>query len=173
MRSGYLVTLVAVIGLVAHAAAAPSDKQVVVVRREASTPVRGPVERFTGVAHVDSRFTGAKGTRVSSAIVSFEPGARTAWHTHPHGQLLVVVNGCGWVQQEGGAREVIRAGDMIWTPAGVKHWHGAASDSGLSHAAIIENVDAQEVTWMEQVGETEYGSACPSTFNAMRDAILP
>jgi quercetin dioxygenase-like cupin family protein len=151
----------AAIGLVAHAAP-PVGKQVVVVRRDAAPPVRGPAERFTGEAYVDSRFNGAEGTRVTSAIVSFKPGARTAWHTHPHGQLLVVVSGCGWVQQEGGAKEVIRAGDMIWTPAGVKHWHGAAADSGLSHAAIIERVDMSDVTWMEQVSDQEYGGACPS-----------
>lgn len=151
----------AAIGLVAHAAA-PAEKQVVVVRRDAAPPVRGPAERFTGEAHVDSRFNGAEGTRVTSAIVSFKPGARTAWHTHPHGQLLVVVSGCGWVQQQDGTKEVIRAGDMIWTPAGVKHWHGAASDSELSHAAIIERIDMTDVTWMEQVTEQEYGGACPS-----------
>jgi quercetin dioxygenase-like cupin family protein len=145
----------AAIGLVAHAAP-PVGKQVVIVRRDAAPPVRGPADRFTGEAHVDSRFSGAAGTRVTSAIVSFKPGARTAWHSHPHGQLLVVVDGNGWMQQEGGAREAIRAGDMIWTPAGVKHWHGAAADSAMSHAAIIENVDAQEVTWMEQVSDEQY-----------------
>jgi 4-carboxymuconolactone decarboxylase len=159
MGKGWLATCMA-IGLVAHAAI-PVEKQVVVVRRDAAPPVRGPAERFSGEVHVDSRFNGAKGTRVSGAIVSFKPGARTAWHTHPHGQLLVVVSGCGWVQQHGGSKEVIREGDMIWTPAGVKHWHGAAADSPLAHAAIIENVDAQEVTWMEQATEQEYGGACP------------
>jgi 4-carboxymuconolactone decarboxylase len=137
-------------------------KDVVIVRHAGSTAVRGPAERFTGVAHVDSRYNGAAGSRITSAIVSFEAGARTAWHTHPHGQLLVVVSGCGWVQKQGGALEAMRSGDMIWTPPGVKHWHGAAADSSLSHAAVIERVDMTDVTWLEPVSDSQYGGACPT-----------
>ena len=157
----FLVTLSIALGVVVHAAAPPA-REVVIVRRDAGIPARGPAERFTGAAHVDSRFNGAPGSHITSAIVRFEAGARTAWHTHPHGQLLVVVSGCGWVQQHGGALESIRAGDMIWTPAGVKHWHGAAANSPLSHAAIIERIDMTDVTWMERVSDSQYGGACPT-----------
>ncbi|WP_348266157.1 cupin domain-containing protein [Edaphobacter paludis] len=94
--------------------------------------------------------------RVSGAIVTFEPGARTAWHTHPLGQTLIVTFGTGWVQREGGPIEEIRPGDVVWFPAGEKHWHGATATMAMSHIAIAEKLDGKAVEWMEKVTDQQY-----------------
>ena len=147
------------VAVAATVAIAATDTQNLVVVRKSATAEPGAANRFTGKAVVESRFEGARPSHLAAALVSFEPGARTAWHTHPHGQMLVVTAGCGWVQQEGGERQQIRAGDIVWTPPGVKHWHGAGSQGPMSHAAVHERFDQQEVVWMQKVSDEEYGNA--------------
>ena len=105
---------------------------------------------------VASRFQAESPARVGGGIVAFEPGARTAWHTHPLGQPLIVTAGCGWVQQEGGPVQEIRPGDVAWIPPGVKHWHGATPTSEMSHVAIAEAQDGTSTTWMEHVTDEQY-----------------
>ncbi len=117
---------------------------------------KGPPERFTGNVRIDSRFQRGDPARVAGAIVTFEPGARTAWHSHPLGQTLIVTAGVGWVQEWGGVKQEIRPGDVIWTPPGVKHWHGATATSPLTHIAIQEHVNGKVVDWMEQVSDEQY-----------------
>jgi quercetin dioxygenase-like cupin family protein len=106
---------------------------------------------------VDPIIDAAEPARVASASVTFEPGARTAWHTHPLGQTLIVTAGMGWAQRQGGPREEIRPGDVVWFAPGEKHWHGATATTGMTHIAIQEKRDGKAVEWMEQVGEEEYG----------------
>jgi quercetin dioxygenase-like cupin family protein len=117
---------------------------------------RGPADWFTGAVRVDPLFTAPDPARVAGAQVTFEPGARTAWHTHPLGQTLIVTAGCGWVQREGGPVEVIRPGDVVWFAPGEKHWHGAAATTGMSHVAIQERLDGRMVDWLEHVSDDEY-----------------
>ena len=117
---------------------------------------KGPADWFTGTVRIDSPFKGSEPARVSGAIVTFEPGARTAWHTHPLGQTLIVTAGCGRVQREGGPIEEIRPGDIIWLLPGEKHWHGAAPATAMTHIAIAELLDDKAVDWMEKVKDGEY-----------------
>jgi quercetin dioxygenase-like cupin family protein len=116
----------------------------------------GPADWFTGVVRIDSPFQGREPARVTGAIVTFEPGARTAWHTHPLGQTLVVTAGCGWAQREGGPVEEIHPGDVIWFPPGEKHWHGAAPTTAMTHFAIQEQLNGKAVEWLEKVGDEHY-----------------
>lgn len=125
--------------------------------KNGSVPSRkGPAEYFTGTVRLDSPFQADAPARVGGATVTFEPGARTAWHTHPLGQTLIIVQGQGWIQCEGEAIQVMNQGDIIWIPEGVKHWHGATPDNAMSHIAIAESVDGSPVTWMEQVSDAQY-----------------
>ena len=127
------------------------------ITRSGSQPsTKGSPEYFTGSVRIDSRFQGTAPARVGGAIVTFEPGARTAWHTHPLGQTLIVTSGCGWVQVEGGAKEEIRPGDVVWFAPGEKHWHGATATIAMSHIAIAEALDGKSVDWMEQVSDGQY-----------------
>ena len=127
------------------------------IQRAGSQPsAKGPADWFTGNVHIDSPFKGTDASRVTGALVSFEPGARTAWHTHPLGQTLIVFTGCGWVQREGGPVEEIRPGDIVWFPPGERHWHGATPTTGMSHVAIQEALDGKAVDWMEKVSEEQY-----------------
>lgn len=119
----------------------------------------GPAEYFTGKVRVDAPFKGSDGARIGGATVTFDPGARTAWHTHPLGQTLIVTAGAGYVQQEGQVRQSIRTGDTVWIPPKVKHWHGATPDTGMSHIAIAEALDGNVVEWLEQVTDKDYGKA--------------
>jgi quercetin dioxygenase-like cupin family protein len=129
------------------------------ITRNASQPSRkGPAEYFTGSVRIDQPFQGSAPARVGGAFVTFEPGARTAWHTHPLGQTLIVTSGCGWVQVEGNSKEEIRPGDVIWFLAGEKHWHGATATSSMTHIAIAEALDGKTVDWMEQVSDAQYGN---------------
>jgi quercetin dioxygenase-like cupin family protein len=105
---------------------------------------------------IDTRFQGSAPARVGGGIVTFEPGARTAWHTHPLGQTLIVTAGFGWVQRDGGPKEEIRPGDIVWIPAGEKHWHGATANTAMSHIAIAETLDGKSVDWMEKVSDEQY-----------------
>jgi len=128
------------------------------ITRSNSQPSRkGPAEYFTGAVRVDQPFQGSTPARLGGAFVTFEPGARTAWHTHPLGQTLIVTAGCGWVQTEGGPREEIHPGDVVWFPPGVKHWHGATATIGMTHIAIAEALDGKTVDWMEKVSDEQYG----------------
>jgi quercetin dioxygenase-like cupin family protein len=129
------------------------------IKRAGSRPSgKGPAEYFTGQVRIDPLVETEAPSRVAGALVTFEPGARTAWHTHPLGQTLIVTAGCGWVQREGGMREEIRPGDVVWFPPGEKHWHGATSATAMSHIAIQEKQDGSPVTWLEQVSEDQYGA---------------
>ena len=127
-----------------------------ITRAGANASTRGPQEWFTGVVRVDPLFTAAAPGRVAGASVTFEPGARTAWHTHPAGQTLIVPAGLGRAQREGGPVEELRPGDVVWFPAGEKHWHGAAPHVAMTHIAIQEVVDGSAVTWLEHVNDARY-----------------
>ncbi|HUN99787.1 MAG TPA: cupin domain-containing protein [Bradyrhizobium sp.] len=116
----------------------------------------GPADWFTGKVRIDPLFDRPDPARVSGASVTFEPGARTAWHTHPLGQTLIVTAGCGWAQHWGGTVEEIRPGDVIWFPPGEKHWHGAAATTGMTHIAIAEKLGGKVVEWMEKVSDEQY-----------------
>jgi quercetin dioxygenase-like cupin family protein len=127
------------------------------ISRSGSQPSgRGPAEYFTGVVRVDPLFRAPDPARVSAASVTFEPGARTAWHTHPLGQTLIITFGCGWVQLEGGPIEEVRPGDVVWFPPGEKHWHGATPTTAMMHTAIQESLDGKNVEWMEKVSDEQY-----------------
>ena len=116
----------------------------------------GPDDWFTGRVRIDPLFQSPDPARAAGASVTFEPGARTAWHTHPLGQTLIVTSGFGRVQREGGPIEEIRPGDVVWFEPGEKHWHGAAPDNGMSHIAVQEALDGEVVEWMEQVSDHDY-----------------
>jgi len=117
---------------------------------------QGPSEWFTGTVRIDPLFTAADPARAAGATVTFEPGARTAWHTHPLGQTLIVTAGAGRVCRWGGAIEEIRPGDLVWIPPGEKHWHGAAPATAMTHVAIQERLDGKAVEWMEHVSDAQY-----------------
>ena len=134
------------------------SKSMKITRNASQSSRKGPAEYFTGAVRIDQPFQGSQPARVGGAFVTFEPGARTAWHTHPLGQTLIVTSGCGWVQVEGSSKEEIRPGDVIWFPAGEKHWHGATATSPMSHIAIAEALDGKTVDWMEQVSDAQYGT---------------
>lgn len=127
------------------------------IKRNGSTPsARGPTDYFTGTVRIDNPFQGSAPARVGGATVTFEPGARTAWHTHPLGQTLLVFSGVGRVQREGGPIEEIRAGDIVWIEPGEKHWHGASPTTAMTHVAIAEGLDGKVVDWMEHVTDEQY-----------------
>ena len=127
------------------------------IKRNGSQPsTKGPAECFTGNVRVDPLFQPAGPQRVSAGWVTFEPGAHSAWHTHPLGQTLIVTSGCGYVQSWGGPIRVIRPGDVVSCPPGEKHWHGACSTTGMSHIAIQEALDGKAVEWMEKVSDEQY-----------------
>ncbi|CAH2409283.1 (R)-mandelonitrile lyase [Mesorhizobium escarrei] len=118
----------------------------------------GPADYFTGTVRIDPLFQAPEPARVGGASVTFEPGARTAWHTHPLGQTLIVTAGLGWVQREGAPIEEIRPGDVVWIPPGVKHWHGASATTAMTHLAIQESLDGKPVEWLEKVSDEQYRS---------------
>ncbi|HEY9047881.1 MAG TPA: cupin domain-containing protein [Ohtaekwangia sp.] len=117
---------------------------------------KGPEDWFTGTVRIDPLFNPNESRRAAAALVTFEPGARTAWHTHPLGQTLIVVSGVGWVQKEGGPVQEIRPGDVVWFDANEKHWHGASATVAMSHIAIQENFNGKVVDWMEKVTDEQY-----------------
>ena len=127
------------------------------IKRAGSQPfAKGPSDWFTGTVRIDPLFETPDPAHVSGASVTFEPGARTAWHTHPLGQTLVVTAGCGWAQRLGGLVEEIRPGDVVWFPPGEKHWHGATPATAMSHIAIQEKLDGRVVDWLEHVSDEQY-----------------
>ena len=123
---------------------------------------KGPAEYFTGAVRVDPLFEAPDPARARGAGVTFEPGARTAWHTHPLGQTLIVTAGCGRARRWGGPIEEIRPGDVVWFPPGEKHWHGAAPTTAMTHIAIQEALDGQVVDWLEQVSDEQYRGGGPT-----------
>jgi len=127
------------------------------IKRVGSRPSgKGPAEWFTGSVRIDPLMDPGEPARGAGAMVTFEPGARTAWHTHPLGQTLIVTAGCGWAQREGGPVEEIRPGDVVWFAPGEKHWHGATATTGMTHIAIQEKQGGKAVDWMEQVTDEQY-----------------
>ncbi len=129
------------------------------ITRAGSLPSnKGPADWFTGTVRIDPLFTAPAPARAAGATVTFEPGARTAWHTHPLGQTLIVVSGLGRVQREGGPVEEIRPGDVVEIPPGVKHWHGASPRTAMAHIAIQEALDGKVVEWLEHVTDTQYAA---------------
>ncbi|WP_238934518.1 cupin domain-containing protein [Maricaulis parjimensis] len=127
-----------------------------IVRKADQQVIQGPQETFTGEVTITGLFQREAPSRVSGAIVHFEPGARTAWHTHPLGQTLIVTEGVGWTQVEGGPKIEFHEGDIMWCPADRKHWHGATPHDSMTHIAIQESLDGRAVTWMEHVTDEEY-----------------
>ncbi len=135
------------------------------IKRSGSQPSgKGPADWFTGTVRIDPLFQASEPARALGASVTFEPGARTAWHTHPLGQTLIVTAGCGRAQRWGGPIEEIRPGDVVWFPPGEKHWHGAAPTTALTHIAIQEHLNGKPVDWMEKVSDEQYqASGSPGT----------
>ena len=124
------------------------------VGANASKP--GPADWFTGAVRIDSPFGGEESSRINGSTVTFEPGARTAWHTHPLGQTILIQSGLGWVQRDGGPVEEVRPGDIVWFAAGERHWHGASPDVSMTHIAIQEALDGKAVQWLEKVSDEQY-----------------
>jgi quercetin dioxygenase-like cupin family protein len=128
------------------------------IARAGSSPSNpGPADWFSGRVRIDPLFQPTAPARAAGAAVTFEPGARTAWHRHPLGQMLIVTFGRGWAQREGGPIEVIHPGDVVWFEPGEKHWHGATASTAMQHIAIQEALDGKAVEWLEQVSDAEYG----------------
>ncbi len=129
-----------------------------IIRSGTQHSKNGPADYFTGVVRIDPLLEANDPARVLCVSVSFEPGAHTAWHTHPLGQTLIVTAGCGWVQSWGGTKEKINQGDVIWFPPGEKHWHGATDMSSMTHISIVEKLDGNSAEWLEKVDEDQYNS---------------
>jgi quercetin dioxygenase-like cupin family protein len=129
------------------------------IQRNGTQPsAKGAADFFTGSVRIDPLIQTSPPARLGGAIVTFEPGARTAWHVHPLGQMLIVTAGCGLVQSEGGPVAKLRPGDIVWCPPGEKHWHGATSKTAMTHIALIESLDGKAVEWMEHVTDAEYAA---------------
>ena len=143
----------------ASAQAANGENQMEITRKADMKTVEGPAEYFTGRATITGQFQRDDPSRLTGAIVRFEPGARTAWHSHPLGQTLIVTEGIGWTQVEGGPKLEFHAGDILWCPPEHKHWHGATPHAAMEHIAIQEAKDGKNVTWMEKVSDEEYLAA--------------
>jgi quercetin dioxygenase-like cupin family protein len=130
------------------------------IKRNGTQPSsQGPADWFTGTVRIDPLFQAHDPARAAGASVTFEPGARSAWHTHPLGQTLLVTAGRGWVQSKGGPKEEIRPGDVVWSPPGEKHWHGATAAASMTHIGIQEHLDGKVVDWMEKVTDEQYQAA--------------
>ena len=156
---GTLIIRTGLAGERARGGSASAEDTIRVTRNGSRASQRGPAETFTGAARIDPLFDPNDVANAGAAYVTLEPGARTAWHTHPRGQRLVVTAGVGRVQPWQGPLDEIRPGDVVWIPAGVKHWHGAAPTTAMTHIAIQEALDGNVVTWLEQVSDAQYGAA--------------
>jgi quercetin dioxygenase-like cupin family protein len=154
--------LIGVTAILAASMPAPAQanderrREMEITRKQDMKTVDGPAEYFTGKVTVTGQFQRPDPSRVGGAIVHFEPGARTAWHSHPAGQTLIVTEGVGWTQIEGGPKLEFHAGDILWCPAEHKHWHGATPHEAMTHIAIQETADGSPVTWMEKVTDEQY-----------------
>jgi 4-carboxymuconolactone decarboxylase len=154
------VTIVVLLSMLPSGARSqtPSKQGALRIMRSGSQPSRpAPTENFTGSVRVDPLFQASAPAHASGSLVTFEPGARTAWHIHPLGQILIVTGGTGRVQRWGDPIEEIRQGDVVWIPPGQKHWHGAAPTSSMAHIAIVEQLERKTVEWMEKVSDEQYG----------------
>ena len=129
-----------------------------ITRNGSQASAKGPEEWFTGAVRIDPLFQPNEARRGASASVTFEAGARTAWHTHPLGQTLIITSGCGWVQREGASVEEVHPGDVVWFEPNEKHWHGATLTTAMTHIAIQENLNGKVVDWMEKVTDEQYSS---------------
>jgi quercetin dioxygenase-like cupin family protein len=151
------ITLAMAMALTVLKAQADSGTQAMTVLPNGTQPsMVGAPEIFVGHVRVDPLVPARAPSRVTAGYVTFEPGARSSWHTHPLGQTLVVTAGAGWIQQQGREKQVIKPGDVIWTPPGVKHWHGAAATTGMTHMAIQESLEGKNVDWLERVSDAQY-----------------
>jgi quercetin dioxygenase-like cupin family protein len=162
-RRSFLATITALLGSMATRRTyaefrfvTTKDDTMEITRVGSQPSTKGPADWFTGTVRIDPLFQPHTPARAAAASVTFEPGARTAWHTHPFGQTLIVVAGCGWVQQEGGPVEEVRPGDVVWFPPGVKHWHGASPTTAMTHIAIQEGLAGKVVEWLEKVSDDQY-----------------
>lgn len=151
-----------ILSLLGSGAAAQEAARIVVSRAATRPPRVAPSEHFTGTVRVLPLFGTTDTTRASGASVSFEAGARTAWHTHPRGQTLIVTAGTGRVQHWGGPVDEIRPGDVVWIPPGVKHWHGASPASAMTHISVVENLSGRSADWMEKVSDAQFGAPVPA-----------
>ena len=159
VATGSLATLTRAGAATTPASAVPTKEwnETMEIKRAGSRPSgKGPADWFTGAVRIDPLFEAPEPARAAGAAVTFEPGARTAWHTHPLGQTLIVTAGCGWAQLEGGPVEEIRPGDVIWFAPGEKHWHGATATTGMTHIAIQEKLNGSPVDWLEKVSDEQY-----------------
>jgi quercetin dioxygenase-like cupin family protein len=137
--------------------ASPAFAQNIEIRPNASTPsVVGVPDNFTGHAIIDALFPATAQTRATMGEVTFAPGARTVWHTHPIGQLLIITSGKGWVQEDGQPRREVNSGDVVWIAPGIKHWHGATDTNGMRHIAVTYMLDGKNVEWLEPVSDEQY-----------------
>jgi quercetin dioxygenase-like cupin family protein len=128
-----------------------------IIRNGSQPSSKGPSDWFTGTTRIDPLFAAKESARAAASLVTFEPSARTVWHTHPLGQTLIVTSGLGRVQREGGPVQEIRPGDIVWFPPGLRHWHGASPTTAMSHIAIQEHLNGKVVDWMEKVTDEQYG----------------
>ena len=151
-----IAILLCALASVAQAQSPKDEGAIQIVRRGARPALQAPAEHFTGSVRVDPLFQATAPARASGSLVTFEPGARTAWHSHPLGQILIVTTGTGRVQRWGDPVEEIHQGDVVWIPPGQKHWHGAAPNSSMAHIGIVEQLDGKAVDWMEKVSDTQY-----------------
>ncbi len=156
IKTSSLAAIMLCTAMSAHSADIPKEQAMAISRNGEQASIMGAPANFVGNARIDPLFAARAPSTVSAGAVTFQPGARSAWHTHPKGQTLIVTAGTGWVQQVGGEKTVIMPGDVIWTPPGVKHWHGATATTGMTHMAIQEAVDGKNVEWMEPVTEAQY-----------------
>jgi quercetin dioxygenase-like cupin family protein len=130
--------------------------EIEIKRNGSQSSAKGSADWFTGSVRLDPLFQPQQPARVAGVSVTFEPGARTAWHTHPLGQILIVTDGLGWTQRDGGPVEEIRPGDVVWFAPGLKHWHGASPTTSVTHTAIHEQLDGKTVDWLEKVSDEHY-----------------
>ena len=158
MRKLFLTcaALLSLVTMPAVGIAQTGSTQITITPTSSQKAITGTPDRFTGSVRVQSLFDPNAPSRSSGGLVTFQPGARSAWHTHPLGQVLIVTDGVGWVQQWGGPVQVIRKGDVVWIPAGVKHWHGATPTTTMTHLAFQEQLDGRAVDWLEKVTDEQY-----------------
>jgi quercetin dioxygenase-like cupin family protein len=149
-------TAITVLIAVASVTYADATPEIELQRRDSTPPVALPGQNLTGTAWLHSQFRRAAPSRLAGVAVTFDTGARSSWHTHPHGQTLIVTAGVGYVQHWGGKRELMREGDIVWIPPGVKHWHGATESSSMTHVALVETLDGKTVDWLEKVSDQQY-----------------
>jgi quercetin dioxygenase-like cupin family protein len=138
------------------ASAQTNAPQITITPVTAQNVITGAPDRFSGSVRVQSLFSPTEPSRTSGGVVTFQPGTRSAWHTHPLGQILIVTDGSGWIQQWSGPVQVIRKGDVVWIPPGVKHWHGATPTTAMTHIAVQESLNGVAVNWLEQVTNEQY-----------------